>query len=205
MWYNLGMVKVCTKCNEEKQLAEFNNRSDSKDGKDIYCRICKNKMTKLWKTQNPDKLKECQRKSDKNWYQNNKQRKLKINTAWKKQNIAHVKRWYRDYRKEREANDPAFKIANKIRNRLWYAMKGKKKTCKFDEYTGCTRIFLVQYLESKFEPGMTWDNYGQWEIDHIEPLHKFDLAEKEELLRACHYTNLQPIWKENHKKRLKMI
>ena len=46
---------------------------------------------------------------------------------------------------------------------------------------------------------MTWDNHGPydknrktWHIDHVLPLASFDLTKKEELLKACHYMNLQP-------------
>ena len=48
---------------------------------------------------------------------------------------------------------------------------------------------------------MSWDNYGQWHIDHIKPLAEFDLTNRPQFLAACHYTNLQPLWASaNHKK-----
>jgi len=47
---------------------------------------------------------------------------------------------------------------------------------------------------------MTWDNYGQlWEIDHDKPLASFDLSDPKQLKEVCYYTNLQPLWKEEHK------
>jgi hypothetical protein len=49
-----------------------------------------------------------------------------------------------------------------------------------------------QHLERQFTKGMTWDNYGEWHIDHIYPLAK--ATTEEELIRLCHYTNLQPLW-----------
>jgi hypothetical protein len=73
---------------------------------------------------------------------------------------------------------------------------------------GCTIPELKFYLESKFQPEMTWDNwsYEGWHIDHIIPLDSFDLSNKEEFLKACHYTNLQPLWaEENFKKNNKII
>jgi hypothetical protein len=65
---------------------------------------------------------------------------------------------------------------------------------------GCSPEELKSYLESKFQPGMTWDNYGRttWHIDHIKPLVGFDLTDRKQLLEACHYTNLQPIWAKDH-------
>ena len=57
----------------------------------------------------------------------------------------------------------------------------------------------------QFEPGMTWDNYGEWQIDHIIPCSYFDLT-KEENQRICfNYRNLQPLWaSENNKKKAKV-
>ncbi len=59
---------------------------------------------------------------------------------------------------------------------------------------GCTVAELKLYLEARFAPGMSWGNYGAWHLDHIKSLASFDLTDREQFLRACHYTNLQPLW-----------
>ncbi len=66
------------------------------------------------------------------------------------------------------------------------------------EYLGCTIGELVKYLESKFEDDMGWHNYGRWHIDHIKPISKFNLVNTEQKKKACHYTNLQPLWAEDN-------
>jgi hypothetical protein len=69
-----------------------------------------------------------------------------------------------------------------------------KKTSHTFELLGCTPLQLRQYLSSLFKPGMTFDNFGEWHIDHIMPLAAFDITDPEQQRQACHYTNLQPLW-----------
>ena len=71
-----------------------------------------------------------------------------------------------------------------------------EKLTKEAKDLGCTIKELKIYLESKFQPGMTWENHGRfgWHIDHEVPLSSFDLTDREQFLKACHYTNLQPLW-----------
>ena len=97
--------------------------------------------------------------------------------------------------------DANFKIAAMIRSRLHDALKNNYKNGFTVDHIGCTIKFLKQHLESKFKSGMTWENQGQWHIDHMIPLSSFDLSDKKELKKACHHTNLQPLWaKDNLKK-----
>lgn len=98
-------------------------------------------------------------------------------------------------------NNINHKIAVLLRNRLNKALKRKTKSGSAVNNLGCSIEFLKTYLESKFTEGMTWENQGKWHIDHIKPLCSFNLENKEELLKACHYTNLQPLWaKDNLRK-----
>jgi hypothetical protein len=88
-----------------------------------------------------------------------------------------------------------------LRQRLCAAIRHKSKKGSAVRDLGCTIEELKQHLESQFGPGMSWENYGKWHIDHIIPLSSFDLSKRDELLKACHYTNLQPLWaKDNIKK-----
>ena len=62
------------------------------------------------------------------------------------------------------------------------------------EYVGCTPTFLRQHLQSQFTDGMTWENHGQWHIDHRRPCASFDLTTEEEKVKCFHWSNLQPMW-----------
>lgn len=60
--------------------------------------------------------------------------------------------------------------------------------------TGCNWDQLRQHFENQFQAGMSWDNIGEWHIDHIRPCASFDLTDPEQQKQCFHYTNLQPLW-----------
>ena len=186
--------RTCKKCLLEKDITAFGKHRRKKDGIDTHCKLCKYVALEKWKKLNEIKVKEIKSKCDKEWYKAHKNKKLKTNQDWKTNNSARNKEWYRRYKREHKMVDPAFKLINKMRTRLWYAIK-KKRTSTI-RLIGCTAQELRGYLESKWQLGMTWDNYGRkgWHIDHIVPLSSFNLDKPEELAAACHYTNLQPLW-----------
>jgi hypothetical protein len=87
-----------------------------------------------------------------------------------------------------------------IRSRIRSALKREKAKHSM-EYLGCDIDSYRSYLEEKFKDGMSWDNYGEWHIDHIVPL-KYRDGKKEVnvdvIVERLHYTNTQPLWaKEN--------
>lgn len=85
---------------------------------------------------------------------------------------------------------------------MWMVLHGKKKMQPTLSYLGCTRNEFRLHLETLFKPGMDWTNHGikGWHIDHKRPLASFcfiredGLVDEDELRRAMHYTNLQPLW-----------
>jgi hypothetical protein len=61
----------------------------------------------------------------------------------------------------------------------------------------------LAHIEGLFLDGMSWENHGEWHIDHITPLAS--AKNEDELLRLCHYKNLQPLWaRDNLSKGKKM-
>jgi len=75
---------------------------------------------------------------------------------------------------------------------------------------GCSIDEFKEYIAKKFQPGMTWENWGKgkgkWSLDHILPLSYFDLGDRVQFLKAAHYTNYQPLWEtDNLKKGYKII
>jgi hypothetical protein len=98
--------------------------------------------------------------------------------------------------KERYHSDPVYRIKDILRSRVRHLIKSKAKRHSHVKNLGCSVEELQIYLESKFQPGMTWENHGRygWHIDHIRPLSSFDLENSVEFKQACHYTNLQPLW-----------
>ncbi len=109
--------------------------------------------------------------------------------------------------KDRWENDNLFAIKVRLRNliRNSFRRKGYKKfNTSTENIVGISYDEFKNYMESKFVDGMNWNNRGEWHIDHIIPLSS--AKSEEELVRLCHYTNLQPLWaKDNIEKSNKVF
>lgn len=148
--------------------------------KDETKRLHKNKLGRESKWRNIEKTREYSRN-----YGKNNRRKI------------------RQYVNNRLKTDINFKLAKCLRDRVSQVLKVNKdiKTGSAVRDLGCTVGEFKAYLESKFQPGMTWDNhtYNGWHLDHIIPVSSFNLTNREEFLKCFHYTNYQPLWAFDNK------
>lgn len=76
---------------------------------------------------------------------------------------------------------------------MWAALKGKSEG-KLLQRLGYTISELRRHLEKQFSEGMSWENYGQWHIDHIVPCAAFDMTDKQSFQQCWALENLQPLW-----------
>lgn len=190
------MTKKCPKCNEEKLKSEFYTNRASYDGLGSYCKKCQNEAFKQRYRKNPKKYIEAQklRMEDSTRAKAYKQWKDSYNKVYNKEWKAANRGKIREYERLQRTNNLNYKLAQNLRTRLRSALKGNYKKGSAIANLGCSVDELKQKLELKFQPGMTWKNYGEWHIDHIKPLASFDLTDEEQFKQACHYSNLQPLW-----------
>lgn len=156
-------------------------------------KIIHNEKNKVYHLNNIDKIK--QRKKE--YYQENKIIINKRRSIYDKQNREKInKAIYKKY-----YNNINFRMAQTIRTRIRNAIKRNSKKTNTFNLLGCDIKTIKRHLELKFKDGMSWKNYGDWEIDHVIPCNYFDLSKEENQRECFHYTNLQPLWKEDNLKK----
>lgn len=88
--------------------------------------------------------------------------------------------------------NPQGHLAYTIRAAVNRALHNNKDNNSVD-YLGCSISEYKIYLESMFIEGMTWENHGEWHIDHLIPL-LYENPTLEEVKKRLHYTNTHPMW-----------
>ena len=121
--------------------------------------------------------------------------RAEYNRNWYQTHSESMKTYYRHYANHRRKTDPQYWLTSILRRRLSSALNGNYKSGSAVRDLGCSIAYLKDWLEDHFLPEMTWKNRGkEWHIDHVRPLAMFDLRDRDQLLTACHYTNLRPLW-----------
>lgn len=168
---------ICKKCQINKDDSEFYKYRKS-ECKKCYS-INRKEVNKLSRKRNNNKR-----------YEYNK--KFLSNPNNKKKYDEYRKKWEKN-----RNNDPIFKFYRSISIRQ--ALRGYTIRSKYYGIIGMDFKEFKEYIESKFEPWMNWDNYGKyngefnygWDIDHIIPLSS--AKTKDDVIKLNHYTNLRPL------------
>jgi hypothetical protein len=208
-----GHEYICKKCKNKNIIKELLTKEEKILRNRLYNKKYRSKFKeeiafnkKKWYEKNKEILKEkgkayCKnnkqsiKEKHKLWRERNKEKLFLQNKLWRLNNKDKLKEYRKEYTKERR-KILKNKLIENCRSRIYWALRGKNisKDSKTITLLGCSENFLKTHLESKFQPGMAWENYGQfgWHIDHIIPLSS--AKTKEEIYKLCHYTNLQPLW-----------
>ena len=221
-------MKTCTKCKVEKDESSFSKSKSRKSGLYPSCKSCHNAFVRKYYSENRIRLclnnnerrkqyPEKRKKQAKEYYLKNKERILFKEKEERKSNPEIGRNRAKRYRfknreiiasrkRMRRKIDPLYKMKCNLQvqtlRAFWRIKKNKPATTK--TLLGCDYNMAKIYIENKFKVGMSWNNYGKWEIDHIIPL--VSAKKSEDLALLFHYTNLQPLWKlENVLKGHKII
>lgn len=113
------------------------------------------------------------------------------------------KTYYRNYERSRAARDPSYRLRRSMRTYLAKCLEAGKAGRKWECLVGYTLADLMRHLERQFLPGMTWENRGEWHIDHIRPLCSFEFQTPDcpQFGEAWALTNLRPIWARDNLKK----
>jgi hypothetical protein len=168
-----GVHKTCSVCFMCYPITEYDKDATHSDGRKSECKRCEAISSKIYRDSHAEEI----RLSKKKYLVMNS---VRINA--RANNKYHT--------------DIKYRIKCSLRSRIGKAIKNSQKVGSAVDDLGCSVDFLKIYLEERFQPGMSWDNWSKtgWHIDHVVPLDKFDLTDREQFLIACHYTNLQPLW-----------
>lgn len=222
-------MKQCKTCGQCKPHNLFYRDKSKPDGLHSQCKECrlakvseyrsKNKAilaekSKLYRSENISACRERERLYSKNnraaaserskeFHKKNPSKAKEYNKRYlQKPEIIEIRRENSKIRARRlQAESPIYVLKKNMRSRLHAALRGigKKKTSKTFECIGCTPSELMEHLSKQMKHGMSWDNYGEWHVDHIIPLAS--ASDEDDMTKLCHYSNLQPLWAlENIKK-----
>lgn len=182
-------MKTCCKCGDDKPLTQFHNDKSRADGKDPRC-------------------KQCIRRRDRQRYQRDREHILSQKANYRRTNRDEIrKRQRKHYRQNRKQiiehktdrlSDPQLKITENYRKRINNFIR-RRGIGTANELIGCEWNEFKTYMTAQFKQGMSWHNYGEWEVDHIMPCSAFDQTDPDHRAVCWHYTNLMPLWSDKNR------
>jgi hypothetical protein len=154
----------------------------------------KSEADKRYREKNKTKLDEYH----KEWAAKNREHLREYHSTWRNENREHINEKTRLWYLNRRRSDPSFRLGSNTRTAVYTCLKEAdvSKYRSTFETLGYTLEELMSHLENQFVDGMTWDNYGEWHVDHIVPMNSFEFESVDdiEFIKCWSLDNLQPLW-----------
>ena len=132
------------------------------------------------------------------WYEDNKDKWNTYIKEYRENNVDKIRQIKRDYERNRKATDPLYKLISNFRTAIYQVLKESNvdKNKHYFDILQYTPEQLITHLESQFKDTMSWDNYGEWHVDHKLPITHFNIVEMgdDEFIKCWSLDNLQPMW-----------
>jgi len=194
-----GKTKACPTCGIEKSVSAYGMCASNKDGFSRLCKECSRIKWAEWKAGNQERVRAKGREKSA------KQRRESPERCREYQRASYARRRSVDPEQFRvrgrkamakKRSTPNGKLENSVRSAIGRVLKSRKGGRRWESLVGYTIDALRKHLETHFLSGMTWENYGEWHVDHIVPVSAFNFECPEDLdfIRCWALSNLQPLW-----------
>lgn len=209
-------TKHCNTCDTTKTVDQFHKDRSKKDGRHSRCKACACASRKAYRAANREEI----AAKKKIYYEANREKIAEKGKRYREENyeavqerkriyresnrealaekqrlwLAENREWHREYQRNRRANDPVFRFVDYTRARLRKILNGIRSHPEALALLGCTRQEWRDHLESQFTDGMSWENHGEWHVDHIIPVSSFDQSDPEQRKICWNFSNTQPLW-----------
>tara|TARA_Y100000389_G_C17272642_1_gene418825 strand:- start:49 stop:735 length:687 start_codon:yes stop_codon:yes gene_type:complete len=153
---------------------------------------------KRWVNKNKEKVVSYR----KEWLEKNSEHRKNYMKEYRERNVNIIREQKRKYEKNRKDNDPFYKLCCYTRTAVYTCLKERS----VDKYSNTFDILpytleeLISHLENNFTEGMSWENYGEWHVDHIKPMASFtfDTIDDDSFNECWSLSNLQPLWAKDN-------
>jgi hypothetical protein len=159
-----------------------------------------------WRNSNKEYLSQNHKK----WSETNREHLKEYHQKWREKNINKYRKTKRDYERNRKSNDPIYRLISNFKSAMSTVLKESnvEKNRHYFDILQYTPEELIIHLELQFKDTMSWDNYGEWHVDHKLPITSFNIEEMgdKEFMKCWELENLQPMWgEENIRKSNKIL
>lgn len=208
------MKKICRVCGNLKTIEDFHIKRGTPDDHRNECKECVKTIQKKYKEE--PGFKEKGKEYDKKRYQELKDETIQRMRQYRIDNKEEVNKRARERRKDpkvkeiimkwNQDNKDLYNTVYRINYREKYphviawrtilhsTLKrlGTRKEGHTMDELGYSPMEFKQHIEGQFTKGMSWENYGDWHIDHKRSVIDFPLETS--VKEVCSLLNLRPMW-----------